>query len=308
MAEATAEPGKPDEFGEQGKEKKTLLWVLVVSVVVILLLLIGAVYAAYSLSNGVSGVQGSVNGLGNKITTEITGLKTWANNTFITEEKLNKELDKRLAKKKSSGAKAGKGGKKYPAHSQGLRVSRQQEVPRREERAPPPDGCKGGQWVRSEGGVYQCFIQKRVVMRPPVDDSAKVVAEACAPLGIVSNGHGGWKCLPEPVAAAPAQSSPMPQLYSLNEEKKPEYSIKQSAMWAAIGCGVNLLVGGGGGDCLRGAVVSGAGDAIGQHFGGPNGGHVGGAVGTIGSAAKVKRAIPQTSAAAGGTPVNPPLF
>lgn len=125
--------------------------------------------------------------------------------------------------------------------------------------------------------------------------STKLTAEqmvaACDPLPIVSDGHGGWKCVslpPQQIAAAVKEVAPKePDVYYPavfeGEEESSLPTANHALGCAGVGALGGLAVEGNGRGAVRGALVAVVGDLIGTAVGGRTGGNIGCGIGTVGN-------------------------
>ena len=165
----------------------------------------------------------------------------------------------------------------------------------------PASPCKRAKKPSSKTPQYRTpkvhSAKRDVVEKKPQEiRSAKLTAEqmieACSPLPIISNGHGGWKCMPpksvettkEVVRVEPKPKEP--DVYypavSVAEEESSLPTARHALGCAGVGALGGLAVEGNGRGAARGAIVALVGDVIGTMVGGSTGGTVGCGVATGG--------------------------
>ena len=113
------------------------------------------------------------------------------------------------------------------------------------------------------------------------------IAAACAPLPIVSDGNGGFRCnqrnqSQNPVV--PAQQLSVSDNKNCYRNDRGELMCKLSNNWkwyTAIGCGVGYAITKTGIGCAYVGVGAGLGSAVGEKVGGETGSHVGGVLGGV---------------------------
>jgi hypothetical protein len=134
--------------------------------------------------------------------------------------------------------------------------------------------------------VYKEKPQSNVVY---VDNNVGIIgkiAAACAPLPIVSDGNGGFRCdqrFETQASVAPVSQTPS-QYKNCHRNDRGELMCDLSNNWkwyAGIGCAVGYAITKTGLGCAYVGVGAGVGSAVGERAGGQTGSHVGGVIGGI---------------------------